>query len=550
MRKVLPRSMVLGIISCFLGPPSSSSAVSKSSDEKPKTSPKFSTSTPKPSSSKSPQSSQAPPSPQRNSPLSVSPSQDNFSSTWGGTWGKGDSLWGSSLTTPPASKTEPVSQKEKPSSSSAGQGDRAGVSTLARKSRVAKNKRREGSASSLESLSLPSSNPPGSEETKETPRAEMNGDSEICSLGLSPGSTTQQTSTIRDTQSQNFTTERTEAFESSIVGSGELATEVPSTATVLQAEPSAKVGTEGEGTEIQTRVDGSRHSPTGTWDKLSSTCEPVGRGGSAGGGDERETDRGEEGEGEVGVNLIPPTEATDGIDHEAKTHTFHGEEGNRELRPTSTSPHSNHSNMPGTQPHLSSPREERWTEVPLNQAPETAETSSGDSSHPIGSTDTPSEDYRPSPPHTVTPSPVLPSNSPLPISHSPSLPASPPPPSPTETSPLPSTSTVLEPTNTPDIKLADENVSLPQQQSLEATQLSTNDGSDGMGELLHDQELRSVDVKSVENKGGQLKEGSRDSGILVSSGDSGAVQQVGNYSLVVVFFCTVYIQCHFSLIGI
>ena len=530
VRKVLPHSMVLGIIPCFLGPPGSSSAASKGSDDKPKTSPKFSTSTPKLSSS---QPSQAPLSSQGNTPLSASPSRDNFSSTWGGTWGNSGSLWGSSPTTPPARKTELVSQKEKPSLSSAGRGDRAGVSTSARKSRVAKNKRREGSASSLESLSFPSSNPPGSEETKETPRDEKNG-------GLSP---TQQTSTIRDAQSQNFTTGKTEVFESSIVGSGESATEVPSTANVLQVKLSTKVGAEGEGTEIQTRVDGSRHRSTGTWDMLTSTSEPVGRGGSAGGGDERETDRGEEGEGEVEVNLVvPPAEATDG---EAKTHTYHGEEDDRELRPTSTSPHSNHSSMPGTQPHLSSPREERWTEVPLSQEPETAETSSGDSSHPVGSTDTPSEVYRPSPPHTVTPSPVLqpsPNSPPLPISHSPLLPATPPPPSPTKTSPLPPTSPVLEPTNTSDTKLAEEIVSLPQQQTLEAAQLSTNDGSDVMGqsrEAQDQQESRSVDVKPVENEGGQLKEGSRDSGVLVSSGDSGTVetlQQVGNFSLVVFLY--------------
>ncbi|CAI8053206.1 TATA element modulatory factor [Geodia barretti] len=111
--------------------------------------------------------------------------------------------------------------------------------------------------------------------------------------------------------------------------------------------------------------------------------------------------------------------------------------------------------------------------------------------------------------------------------HSPLLPATPPPPSPTKTSPLPPTSPVLEPTNTSDTKLAEEIVSLPQQQTLEAAQLSTNDGSDVMGqsrEAQDQQESRSVDVKPVENEGGQLKEGSRDSGVLVSSGNSGAVE--------------------------
>ena len=435
----------------------------------------------------------------------------------------------------------------------------------AKKSRAARSKRREGSASKLESPPLPLSNParsPVVEETKVS-RDGSNVHSENSSMGPTPGSGTQPSSSLM-TDAQSPTEKKAESAQSSLVGSMKPATP-PGAENLLQTEASARCGSGGEG---EKRVDSGDHRSTalaGTWGLLPSASGSVAvpvenRTGSPGGGETREADRGGEGDvgwgNEIEVNLmVPLTETTDGT-HEAKTDTVNQveEEKEKEQRPKSVSPLSNPSNMLGADSHHFRPGEEGWTEVVLSHSPETAENIPAADSSPIERTGTPlpaTEEYRPSPPPITTPSPLLqPSpHSPLPISHSPPLPISPPPP----TSQNGSTSPTPDPTSTPDLELAAETVSLPQH-SLATSQLLTNDSEvvekgerveeggnvpgEGSGSVLktkESQEQESGEVRLVGKDGGQVEGGDSDSvGELgPSSGPEAmeAIQQVYTYNI-------------------
>lgn len=427
----------------------------------------------------------------------------------------------------------------------------------AKKSQAARSKRREGSASKLESPPLPLSNPARSpvEETKVS-RGGSNVHSENSIVGPSPSSGTQPSSSLT-TNAQSTTEKKAESSQSSPVGSIKPATP-PGAENLLLTEASARGGSGGEG---EKRVDSGDHRSTalaGAWGLLPSASGSVAvpvenRAGSPGGGETRETDRGGKEDvgwgNEVEVNLmVPLTETTDGTTHEAKTDTVNQveEEEEKEPRPKSVSPLSNPSNMLGADSQHSRPGEEGWTEVALSHSTETAENVPAADSSPIEMTGTPlpaTEEYRPSPPPLTTPSPLLqPSpNSPLPISHSPPLPISPLPP----TSQNGSTSPTPDPTSTPDLELAAETVSLPQH-SLATSQLLTNDSEvaekgekveeggnipgEGSGSVLktkESQEQESGEVRLVGKDGGQVEGGNGDSvGELGSSSGPEAVEAI------------------------